>query len=266
MATLSDQSFAAISDHFHRVSGIRLTPAKRALVLSRLQRLAQEHGISDLDRFVTLLVKGQLPNALQVSVIDKLTTNETYFFREPAHFDDLGKRLAQRQGKEEFRVWSAASSSGEEAYSIAMLLADSLGSDPWRVFGTDLSTAVVESARQGLYAMDRARNVSESYLKRFCLRGEGPYEGQLLIDRALRSRVDFQCANLTLDLPPLPMFDVIFLRNVLIYFDLPAKQAIVGRVMERLKPGGVLYPGHAESLANLNLPLKAVAPAVYQHA
>ncbi|MDT9001717.1 CheR family methyltransferase [Paucibacter sp. APW11] len=266
MASLSDSSFAAISEYFHRVSGIRLTASKRALVLSRLQRLALDQGIGDLDEFVRLLVKGQLPAGLQVSVVDKLTTNETYFFREPAHFEDLRRRIAERQGSEEFRIWSAASSSGEEAYSIAMVLADKLGSAAWRIHGTDLSTAVVESARQGLYSLERARNVPESYLKRFCLRGEGPYEGQLLIDRSLRERVEFQCANLMKELPALPMFDVIFLRNVLIYFENGPKADIVRRVIGRLKPEGVLYTGHAESLAGLNLPLVSRAPAVYQHA
>ena len=125
---------------------------------------------------------------------------------------------------------------------------------------------MVDTARQGLYPMERARMVPHEYLKRYCLRGEGPYQGQLLICRELRAKVQFQCANLMQPLPALPMFDVIFLRNVLIYFDGPAKTAIVSRVIERLKPGGVLYPGHAESLASLGLPLKAIAPAIYQHA
>ncbi|WIV98901.1 CheR family methyltransferase [Kinneretia aquatilis] len=270
MSQLTTDSFKAITELFHRISGIKLVESKHALVQSRLQKLSLEAGETDINVFVQKMVRGQMPEELLVSVVDKLTTNETYFFREPQHFEDLVRR-AQGQGDGgEFLVWSGASSSGEEAYSIAMVLADKLGmnpsSRPWSIRGTDLSTAVVESARQGLYPMDRARNVPADYLRRFCLQGFGPYEGQLLINRELRSRVQFQCANLMQPLPPLPMFDVIFLRNVLIYFDGPAKTAIVSRVMERLKPGGVLYPGHAESLASLGLPLKAIAPAIYQHA
>ncbi|MEL4179542.1 CheR family methyltransferase [Roseateles sp. PN1] len=270
MSHLSPQSFTAITDLFHRISGIRLTEAKHALVQSRLQKLAADAGEPDLNNFVQKMVRGQMPESMLTSVVDKLTTNETYFFREPAHFDDLARRAEgakAKDSKSEFLVWSGASSSGEEAYSIAMVLADKLGSGPWSVRGTDLSSSVVASARRGLYPMERARDTSKDYLRRFCLRGEGPYEGTLLIQRELRARVRFQCANLMQPLPAdLPLFDVIFLRNVLIYFDAPAKRAIVSRVIERLKPGGVLYPGHAESLAALDLPLSAIAPAIYQHA
>lgn len=265
MASMTDASFKAICDFFFQVSGIRLTQAKRALVLSRLQRLSQDQGVADLDHFVQLLVKGKLAADVQVDVVDKLTTNETYFFREPAHFDDLTQRLAARASTDEFCVWSGASSSGEEAYSIAMLLADKLGDKAWRIWGTDLSTAVVDAARQGLYPLERARMVPETYLKRYCLKGDGPYEGQLLIDSKLRSRVNFQCANLMKELPTLPMFDVIFLRNVLIYFEAAAKAQIVRNVITKLKPDGVLYTGHAESLAGLNLPLVGLAPAIYKH-
>jgi chemotaxis protein methyltransferase CheR len=266
MSQLTEQSFNAITDLFHRISGIKLVETKHALVQSRLQKLSVDAGEDDINVFVQKMVRGQMPEAMLVNVVDKLTTNETYFFREPQHFEDLARRAEAHRDGGEFLVWSGASSSGEEAYSIAMTLADKMGNRPWGIRGTDLSTAMVDSARQGLYPMERARMVPNEYLKRYCLRGEGPYQGQLLITRELRAKVQFQCANLMQPLPTLPMFDVIFLRNVLIYFDGPAKTAIVNRVIERLKPGGVLYPGHAESLAALGLPLKAIAPAIYQHA
>ena len=147
-----------------------------------------------------------------------------------------------------------------------MVLADALGRKPWKVVGTDLSTAVVESAQRALYPLERARMVPPAYLKRFCLKGNGPHEGSLLITRELRERVRFQTANLMQDLPELPMFDVIFLRNVLIYFDNDAKAQIVRRVLGRLKRDGVLYIGHAESMSALNLPLRPLATAIYGHA
>jgi chemotaxis protein methyltransferase CheR len=268
MTTLSDTGFRAICEHFMRVSGIRLTDAKRGLVISRLHRFASDQGYATLDSFVTALTQGRVPVDVEVAVIDRLTTNETYFFREPAHFTalrELATKHRQQRGGD-FLVWSAASSTGEEAYSIAMLLADVLGDTPWRVFGTDLSTSVVAAARTALYPIDRATNLPEAYLKRFCLKGEGPYDGQMLIDRKLRQQVSFECANLTLDLPQtLPMFDVIFLRNVLIYFEAKPKAEIVRRVLTKLKPEGVLYTGHAESLSGLGLPLQSLAPAIYRH-
>jgi chemotaxis protein methyltransferase CheR len=147
-----------------------------------------------------------------------------------------------------------------------MLMADELGDGPWKVIGTDLSTAMVESARRALFTIERARMVPPDYLKRFCLRGQGEHEGQLLVTKALRDRVQFMPANLMQPLPQLPLFDIIFLRNVLIYFDNDAKAQIVRRVLTQLKPDGVLYTGHAESLSTLNLPVRPLATAIHVHA
>lgn len=263
MKTLSPRSFATVTDLFHRVSGIRLGPQKQALVAGRLQKLADESGERDLDRYVERLSSGHAPAEEMTRLVDRLTTNETYFFREPQHFEDLARRAGAAPAGE-YTVWSAASSSGEEAYSIAMVLAESRGSSHWQVIGTDLSTTVVDAARRGLYPLDRARLTPPPLLKRHCLKGTGEYAGQLLVSRELRERVSFRVANLMQPLPKdLPAFDVIFLRNVLIYFETDAKAAIVRRVIERLKPGGVLYTGHAESLSMLGLPLRALAPAVH---
>ena len=262
---LSDHSFEAVSDLFHQVSGIRLGPAKRELVSGRLQRLAQEQGMPDLDAYVRHLLEGEDPAEL-VRAVDKLTTNETYFFREPEHFDALERHAAQASPTQTFRVWSAASSSGEEAYSIAMVLAETLGRRPWEVVGTDLSTAMIESARRALYPMERARDVMPELLKRYCLKGQGGFDGFLLVSEELRRRVRFEGANLMRPLPDIGRFDVVFLRNVLIYFDGDAKREILQRVLERVKPDGLLFTGHAESVAQLGLPLRTVAPAVYAHA
>ena len=267
MSALSPKAFQSVTQLFHRVSGIRLNESKHALVTGRLQRLAQEAGEDSLDAYVQRIVGGHAPADEMTRVIDRLTTNETYFFREPQHFNHLAEHLEHAAPGGEFRVWSAASSSGEEAYSIAMLLADVLGDAPWQVTGTDLSTAVLQQARRGLYPLDRARMVPPDYLKRFCLRGQGEHEGQLLVARALRERVAFEQANLMQELPgTLPLFDVIFLRNVLIYFDNEAKMQIVRRVITRLKPEGLLYTGHAESLSMLGLPLRSLATAIHVHA
>jgi len=263
--TLSTASFEAVTAMFARVSGIRLSPAKKPLVEGRLQRMAQDAGHTRLDDYVHALLEAADPKEL-TRVVDKLTTNETYFFREPEHFDHLQQVLRNQAPGGALRVWSAASSSGEEAYSIAMLLAEELGRRDWSVIGTDLSTSVVQQARRALYPMERARNLPQPLLKRYCLRGEGDYAGQLLIQRALRERVSFRCANLMQEMPrDLGQFDIIFLRNVLIYFDPPGKAKIVRRVLAHLKPDGLLYTGHAESLANLELPVRSVAPAVYTH-
>ncbi|MEY8875241.1 MAG: protein-glutamate O-methyltransferase CheR [Leptothrix sp. (in: b-proteobacteria)] len=263
---ISQQAFEAVTAMFQRVSGIHLSEGKRGLVSGRLQKLAQARGLRDIDQYVAELMRQRDPAEL-VRVVDMLTTNETYFFREPVHFELLAGVVAQPRGSEPFRVWSAASSSGEEAYSIAMVLADQFGLagavTPWEVLGTDLSTAMVQQARTALYTQERARGVSAEHLRRYCRKGLRDYAGTVLMSRELRERVHFDTANLTEALPALGAFDVIFLRNVLIYFDPPGKTAIVRRVIEHLKPGALLFTGHAESLNHLDLPLRALRPAVY---
>ncbi len=262
---LSERSFNVVAEVFHRVSGIRLVPAKRQLVIGRLQKLATEKGLKSLDEYVEKVIKAGDESEL-VRVVDRLTTNETYFFREPAHFDFLAELVAKRRPGQEFRVWSAASSSGEEAYSIAMLLADKIGPNGWKIVGTDLSTAMVDAARKALYPMERARNTSATYLKRFCMRGSGPYDGHLLVSKELRANVSFEQANLMQPLPDIGKFDVVFLRNVLIYFEPEAKLDIVRRVSPLIKSGGYLFTGHSESLSNLPTGLTNVRPAIYARA
>jgi len=265
---LSKNSFQAVTTMFRQVSGIQLSDAKQALVAGRLQKLAQARGMRDVDAYVDQLLREGNAEEM-VKVVDKLTTNETYFFREPQHFDHLRRMLAERRvsaASGDFRVWSAASSSGEEAYSIAMVLGEHFGLKGWQVVGTDLSTAMVDTARRGLYPMERARLTPTPLLKRWCLKGQGDNLGKLMVAPELRQLVRFECANLTRTLPEIGQFDLIFLRNVLIYFDNPGKADIVKRVLTRLKPAGLLYTGHAESIANLGVPTVGVAPAVYRHA
>lgn len=267
-ATLSQRGFQRMTDYFHSVSGIRLTAAKHALVTMRLTKLAAEAGEDNLDRYVERLLRGEFAAEEVTRAIDRLTTNETYFFRETEHFRHFAE-LLERHVQRDWQVWSGASSSGEEIYSLAMLMADRLGLEqhPWSILGTDLSTAMVETGRRARYGAGRTEGIPPAYLKRYCLRGTGAHEGELLIERRLRQRTRFETLNL---MQPLPSghgpFDAIWLRNVLIYFDNEAKAQIVSRVLTALAPHGVLYTGHAESLSNLNLPVKSIAPAVYMRA
>ncbi|MBL8336526.1 MAG: SAM-dependent methyltransferase [Rhodoferax sp.] len=267
-ATLSRRGFDRIVEYFRRASGIRLSPSKHALVVMRLSKLAAAQDEPNLDRYVDGLLRGDFGEAEMRRVVDRLTTNETYFFREPEHFRDFCTRLEGRP-RQSWRVWSAASSSGEEIYSIAMVIADRLGLEraDWGIVGTDLSSAMIDTARRAIYPPGRIEGIPPAYLKRYCLRGVADREGELLIDRRLRNRTTFRTLNLMEPLPPdHGPFDAIWLRNVLIYFDVEAKAAIVRRVLAALAPNGVLYTGHSESLTNLGLPVRSIAPAVYVHA
>ena len=145
-----------------------------------------------------------------------------------------------------------------------MVLADCMASTPWEVLGTDISTRLLQGAARALYPMERARHVSPEYLRRFCLKGTGEQEGRLLIERGLRSRVHFRHVNLNAPLPELGKFDVVFLRNVMIYFNDETKRQVVARVLSALKPGGYFCIGHSESLNGITEAVHLVAPSIYQ--
>jgi chemotaxis protein methyltransferase CheR len=162
------------------------------------------------------------------------------------------------------RIWSAAGSTGEEAYSIAMMLEDVRGSHPWEVTASDISARVLQRARAGHYPMERARHVPQDYLRRFCLKGEGEQEGTLLVEKSLRNRVKFLQVNLNETLPNIGLFEIIFLRNVLIYFNADTKRSVIARVLSVLRPGGWLLIGHSESLHGVNDSVQAIAPSIYR--
>lgn len=264
MKNISDRAFAIVQRFLRSSAGIALSPAKKALVVGRLSRRVEERHFEGYTQYVKLVASGDDPVEAQLAV-DLLTTNETSFFREPKHFEALrGEAMAARARGQPFRVWSAASSSGEEVYSIAMVLADCLDRAPWQVIGSDISARVLSRARSGHYPLAAARTIPDEYLRRFCLKGVGPQEGTLLIDRGLRQRVDLQPINLIRPIPRIGPFDVIFLRNVLIYFDRDTKKQVVDGVLSQLRPGGRLYIGHSETLHEINDEVETMAPSNYR--
>lgn len=264
MVPLSDQEFTQFQRFILEAAGITLTASKKALVTGRLAKRLQHYRLNNYGDYFRLLHGGQAPDEVQTAV-DLLTTNETYFFRETKHFDFLREQALTAAGRSQpFRVWSAASSTGEEAYSIAMVLADCLSSTPWEVLGSDISSRVLQGAAAGHYSQERARHIPASYLRRFCLKGHGPHEGTLLVDRSLRSKVRFTQVNLNAALPELGLFDLIFLRNVMIYFNDDTKRQVVARVMALLKPGGHFCIGHSESLNGISNAVQSLAPSIYR--
>jgi chemotaxis protein methyltransferase CheR len=264
MIRISDTEFGQFQRFIFEAAGITLSDAKKALVSGRLAKRLQACRVANYGDYFRLLMSGESPVELQTAV-DLLTTNETYFFREPKHFDFLKKQLTSGALQASpVRVWSAAGSSGEEAYSVAMLLEDCLPGLPWEVVASDISARVLERARAGHYSMERIAHFPPGYLRRFCLKGRDTQEGTLLIERRLRNKVRFLQVNLNAPLPHLGTFDVIFLRNVLIYFSLETKRKVVARVLGALKPGGYLLIGHSESLIEVSEAVALVAPAIYR--
>jgi chemotaxis protein methyltransferase CheR len=261
---ITGQEFAKFQRFIYAAAGITLPASKNLLVGRRLAKRLQHYALNSYDEYFRLLTSGSAAGEVQTA-LDLLTTNETSFFREPRHFGLLREvALTARSRTQSLRVWSAASSTGEEAYSIAMVLADCLEDSPWEVVGSDVSKRVLERARGGHYIEERTKNISRSYLQRFCLKGVGAQSGTVLVNRALRNKVRFTHVNLNVRLPQLGVFDMIFLRNVMIYFNNDTKRQVVARVLSLLKPGGYLLIGHAEALGGLTAVLNLLAPSIYR--
>lgn len=266
-AQLTDREFHQFQQFIYDTAGISLSASKKALVSGRLAKRLQQYRLDSYGEYLHLLESGQAPAEVQIAV-DLLTTNETYFFRESSHFDLL-REIATAHHEaprrtQPFRVWSAASSSGEEAYSTAMVLAACMPTTPWEVIGSDISIRVLQRARSGHYPVERTKHIPENYLKRFCLKGIGEQQGTLLVHRSLRQRVQFMQVNLNASLPQLGMFDAIFLRNVMIYFNIETKRQVVGRVLSLLKPGGYFFIGHSESLHDITDAVQLLMPSIYR--
>lgn len=262
-ATITDPEFDRLRRFFHAASGIRLADSKKVLVCGRLAKRLRALGLASYRAYLDF-IEQPAGRAERQLAVDLLTTNETHFFREPRHFELLRDELARRSGRGPVRVWSAACSTGEEPYSLAMTLAEVLGDRPWSVFASDLSTRVLDDAKTAIYGAQRAAEVPRALADKYLLEGIDEYAGQWRIDGALRQRVSFQQINLMQPLPALEPFDYVFLRNVLIYFDNAAKQRIVEAIAKTIRPGGLLFIGHSETLSGITGVLESVVPTVYR--
>ncbi len=267
METLRDDTYRDIAALMHSACGLSFNDSKKPLVSSRLAPRIQRLGLGGFKDYLALISGGddeEFQNA-----IDLLTTNETYFFREPAHYELLERHLSATKPKS-LRVWSAASSFGDEAYSTAMLLSDMQQqgriSADWSILGTDISDRVLRSASEAIYPEERLRHVPPERLRRYCLRGEGDVEGMVQMQPKLTERVHFGQLNLCQPMEDIGPFDIIFLRNVLIYFDAPTKRDVVDRVLSQLRPGGLFFIGTAEGRIACETPLESLAPGAFRKA
>lgn len=264
MIQITDKEFALFQRFIFDVAGISLSSSKKALVCGRLSKRLELHNLRSYTDYFRFLSQGR-DRAETQTAIDLLTTNETYFFREPKHFDVLREHAEMARGRSQpYRVWSAACSSGEEPYSIAMVLAATLQHPSFEVMGTDISSRMLERAASGHYPVSRTTNTPRAYLHQFCLRGRGDQEGTILVDRPLREKVRFMQVNLNKELPALGQFDCVFLRNVMIYFNTETKRSVVDRVISTIRPGGYLMIGHSETLNDITTSVVQCAPSIYR--
>lgn len=262
---ISDNEFNQFRELMRQLAGVELPSTKKQMVSGRLNRRLRACGMKSFGDYYRLVNSGQQPDELE-RVVDLLTTHETYFFREPRHFEVLSQAVLPTLSRgAPLRFWSAACSTGEEAYTLAMVLADEIGDKArWEILASDISLEVLERARKGVYSMSRIDGIPRDYLRRFCLRGVGDAAGTLMISPELRQRVRFERVNLSADMRAVGFFDVVFLRNVLIYFDAASKREIVSRIARQMKPGSWLFIGHSETLSGLELPFRQETPTVYR--
>ncbi len=264
-AAITDQEFALFQRLIYKIAGISLSDAKKVLLVGRLAKRLKHYGLPTFSQYYRMLATGQHPEELQV-MVDLLTTNETYFFREPRHFEFLRDEIIRpRRSPAPFRVWSAACSTGEEVYTLAMLLAETLPNAPWEVVGSDISTQVLAKAEAGHYPLERNEGIPPAYLVKYCLKGVRAQSGSFLITPELKRRTHFQQVNLTLPVDAgIGDFEVIFLRNVMIYFDMETKRKVVANLLPRLKSGGHLIIGHSETLNGIQQGLEPVRATIYR--
>lgn len=263
--TLTERDFQRFRSFIHSLTGVSLSDAKQTLVTNRLLRRLKHYGLASYDEYWNVL-SGPNAAAEKEIFVDLLTTHETYFFREPRHFEFLSRVVKERPGSSaRVRVWSAACSSGEEAYSTAMVLAEALGStSKYEFFASDVSEGVLAEARLGVYPLEAAEQIPQALLKRYCERGTGRMAGKLRVCDEIRSSIHFSRLNLMDSWRFAKPFDVVLLRNVMIYFDGPTKTQLVKRIRDVLFPGGLLLVGHAESLTGASEGLVSLAQGVYQ--
>jgi chemotaxis protein methyltransferase CheR len=270
---LSDREFSLFQRFIHRETGIYLPEAKKALVVSRLGRRLRTLGLTTFASYFDLVEADR--DGEKTVMLDSICTNETRFFREPRQFEFLDTEVLPKwkeRGEaglmpKRIRVWSAACSTGEEPYSLAMLLRTHFPADSgWaiEILASDLSTKVLATAREGIWPLPRMEEIPPAYLRAYMLRGLRGEQGRMRAGDEIHSMIEFRRINLNEDRYPVSgRFELIFCRNVLIYFNRETKTGVIERLAQHLSPEGILFLGHSETLHGAAHTLKHVGPTAY---
>ncbi len=254
---MQDREFAWTNSDFEHVqkliyqrAGISLHDGKHAMVYSRLSRRLRETGHQSFKEYLRWLESTEGPEWQEF--VNALTTNLTSFFREGHHFQVLSDYLKSEKFSNGCRIWCSAASTGEEPYSIAMTAVEALGGTRnFSITASDIDSKVLHAAAQGIYRAEALKGIDHARLQRFFLRGKAGNEGMARIKPELRAKIDFLMVNLIRnDWPFRDMFDVVFCRNVMIYFDTQTQRQVLEKIHKVMKPGGFLFVGHAENFGD----------------
>jgi chemotaxis protein methyltransferase CheR len=275
LTTMNEAQFRRLGEYIYQVCGIRLNTSKKVMLESRLSKRLKVLGMKSYKDYCEYLFSPEGGDEELVHMIDMVTTNKTDFFREPAHFDFLRRTALPELGRSfgagtdrKLMIWSAGCSTGEEPYTLSMVLGEY--SEMHRgfeflVLATDISTRVLETARMAVYKEEQVAPVPHDLRRRYLLRGKGQHAGKVRMAPELRERVKFRRLNfMEGDFGMREPLDIVFCRNVIIYFDRPTQERLINRICSHMIPGGYLFMGHSETLNGMNVPLVSVAPTVYR--
>jgi chemotaxis protein methyltransferase CheR len=260
------RDFERVRGLIYKRAGIALADSKQEMVYSRLARRLRANGITSFVQYLDDLERGTNDQEWE-AFTNALTTNLTSFFREAHHFPILAEQVAKLKGQGQIEVWCSASSTGEEPYSIAITLCEAFGTltPPAHIIATDIDTNVLNTAANGVYPMDRVEKLSPERARRFFLKGKGEQTGLVRVRPELRKMITFKQLNLLSDNWPISgQFDVIFCRNVMIYFDKPTQGKILSRFAPLMKPDGLLFAGHSENFLYVTDAFKLRGKTVYE--
>jgi len=265
---LSDKDFKQISDYIYDNYGILLYPKKKLLVKSRLQKRIKKLNLNTYSEYCKYLLNNEEES---VEMIDRISTNKTDFFREVSHFHYLREEILKGYFKDidtsGLKIWSAACSSGQEPYSLAMMLDDISKTKKFNfeIMASDISISMLKTAKTAIYPMQLINQIPDNYIKKYLLKSKDNSKAQFRIAPEIRSKTKFFFHNLLSDQIKYPYnFDVIFCRNTLIYFDRETQAKVISKLLNKLNNNGLLFLGHSESLINMNLDLEVVYPSVYK--
>ncbi len=270
---MTRSEFRTISEYIETNVGIKMPEAKYVMMQSRLAPRLRKLGFTSYRQYIDYVFEEDKKGEELVTMIDCLTTNKTEFFRESDHFDYLsGKVLPEftRSGRNNLNVWSAACSSGEEPYTLSIVLKEYLASHPdeyfnFSIMATDISTKILEKARDAVYSIETIEKLSYDLKKKYFLKGKGDKADCVRVKADLRSYVNFGRLNFMNPKYEMPAkYFVVFCRNVLIYFSRETQEEVIRKITENMETGGYLFLGHSETIFSMDLPLKGVAPTVYR--
>lgn len=275
-ANLTDAQFKRLSRFIEGELGIRMPPVKKVMLESRLQKRVRTLHLTSFEDYLQFVFHEDQKEQELVHMIDAVTTNKTDFFRESDHFDTLLKRLLPQHypegwgRRQPLKAWSAACSTGEEPYTLAMVLSEFAREHSdfsFRILATDISTNALERGERAVYPEERIAPVPQEYRKRYLLRSKDRSTNLVRVKPNLRANVTFRRLNLMHDEYGIrDRFEIIFCRNVIIYFERPTQYRLLRHLYDYLVPGGYLFLGHSETLTGMDLALETVAPTIYRKA